>query len=186
VIDQPIDTRSPVPLRLRTLTPRDADAFARHAAADREHLGEHLPWPDKASDPAGAREWLEAYESGSDGRVCAAGAFDGEEIVGGALLLCHDSEVASIELGCWATAAVEGLGVARAACEALIAFARAELGVERVVWRSTTRTRRSRALAERLGFYYEGTLRRAYVLHGRCLDIDILSLVGSELDDVGR
>jgi RimJ/RimL family protein N-acetyltransferase len=41
---------------------------------------------------------------------------------------------------------------------------------------------RSRALAERLGFRYEGTLRSAYVLNGRRYDMDVLSLVGRELD----
>jgi ribosomal-protein-serine acetyltransferase len=181
-LDQPLETRSPSPLRLRTLTPRDADAFARHAAADVEHLDEHLPWARAAAEPAGAREWLESYERGEDGRVLVAGAFDGAEIVGGALLLHHDPAAKSIELGCWATSGVEGRGVARAACGALIAYARARLGVERVVWQSSTVNPRSRALAERLGFRHEGTLRSAYVLHGRRHDLDMLSLVGTELD----
>ena len=92
---------------------------------------------------------------------------------------------ASVELGCWASSAVQGLGVARAASEALIAYARAELAAERVAWRSTTVNRRSRGLAERLGFRYEGTLRSAYVLRGERYDLDVLSLVGAELDDMG-
>ena len=185
MLDQPLDTRSPAPLRLRILTPDDAVAFARHVAADVEHLRVHLPWPDAAAEPAGARGWLEAYADGSDGRVLAAGAFDDSEIVGGALLAHHEPAAASIELGCWASSAVQGLGVARAASGALIAYARAELAVERVAWRSTTVNRRSRALAERLGFRYEGTLRSAYVLRGKRYDLDVLSLVGTELDHVG-
>jgi ribosomal-protein-serine acetyltransferase len=185
VIDRPLTTRSPTPLRLRTLTPDDAGAFARHVAADLEHLREHLPWPDQTADPDGARAWLEEYATGAGGRVLVAGAFDGPEIVGGALLLAHDPVAATIELGCWATSGVQGLGVARAACTALIAHARTELAAERVAWRSTTANARSRALAERLGFRYEGTLRSAYLLHGRRHDLDVLSLVGSELDDVG-
>ena len=123
--------------------------------------------------------------TGRNGRVLAAGAFDGSEIVGGALLAHHDPPAASVELGCWATSGVQGLGVARAASEALIAYARAELAVERVAWRSTTVNGRSRALAERLGFRYEGTLRSAYVLRDERYDIDVLALVGAELDDVG-
>ena len=182
MIDRPLQTRAPRPLRLRALTPDDAVAFARHAAADREHLGAHLPWAAPASEPAGARAWLEGYATGKDGRVVVAGAFDGDEIVGGALLLHHDPDVASIELGCWAVAAVEGRGVARAACAALIGFARADLGVERLVWRATTANPRSRLLAERLGFTFEGTLRGADVLGGARLDLDVLSLVGAELD----
>jgi ribosomal-protein-serine acetyltransferase len=182
LIDQPLDTRSGKPLRLRTLTPADAGSFARHAAADVEHLREHLGWAQAASEPAGAFAWLEAYAAGDDGRVLVAGAFDGDEIVGGALLLHHERDAATIELGCWAVSAVEGMGVARAACAALIGYARRELRVERVAWRCTTVNSRSRALAERLGFRYEGTLRSAYVLDGRRYDMDVLSLVGAELD----
>jgi hypothetical protein len=33
-----------------------------------------------------------------------------------------------------------------------------------------------------LGFRYEGTLRSAYVLRDRRCDMDVLSLVGAELD----
>ena len=185
VIDEPLDTRFPAPLRLRTLTPDDAVAFARHVAADLEHLRVHLPWPESAAEPAGARTWLQAYADGGNGRVLAAGVFDGPEIVGGALLAHHDPPTASVELGCWATSGVQGLGVARAASEALIVYARTELAVERVAWQSTTVNGRSRALAERLGFRYEGTLRSAYVLRDERHDIDVLSLVGDELDDVG-
>jgi ribosomal-protein-serine acetyltransferase len=185
VIDRVLETRLERPLRLRTLTPDDARAFARHCAADVEHLREHLPWAEPATRPEGARAWLELYARGDDGRVLVAGALDGDEIVGGALLLHHDRDQAAIELGCWATSAVQGRGVARAACRALIAFAREDLRVERVVWQCTTVNPRSRALAERLGFRYEGTLRSAYVLRGERHDLDVLSLVGAEIDQAG-
>ena len=182
MIDQQLETRAAAPLRLRALTPDDAEALARCVAPDVAHLSEHLPWAEAAAQPAGARAWLAGYASGRDGRVLVAGAFDGDEIVGGATLLHHEPDTASIALGTWATSAVEGLGVARAACRAMIAYARTELHVERVAWTSTTVNPRSRALAERLGFRYEGTLRSAYVLHGRRYDLDVLSLVGAELD----
>jgi ribosomal-protein-serine acetyltransferase len=185
VIDRPLETRLPRPLRLRTLTPDDAPAFARHAAADLEHLREHLPWALGAAAPDGARAWLESYDRREAGRVLVAGAFDGDAIVGGALLLNHKPETAAIEIGCWATSAVQGRGVARAACRALIAFARRELQVERVTWHCTTVNTRSRALAERLGFRHEGTLRSAYVLRGERYDLDVLSLVGAEIDQAG-
>jgi RimJ/RimL family protein N-acetyltransferase len=185
VIDRPLETRLERPLRLRTLTPDDAPAFARHCAGDVEHLREHLPWAEPASRPEGAKAWLEMYARGDDGRVLVAGAFAGEDVVGGALLLHHDPDQAAIELGCWATRAVRGRGVARAACRALIALAREQLRVERVVWQCTTANPRSRALAERLGFRHEGRLRSAYVLRGERHDLDVLSLVGAEIDQAG-
>jgi RimJ/RimL family protein N-acetyltransferase len=64
----------------------------------------------------------------------------------------------------------------------LLGLARSCLGVERVEWHSTTVNVRSRKLAERLGFQYEGTLRSNYVLGDSRLDTDVLSLVGAEID----
>jgi ribosomal-protein-serine acetyltransferase len=185
VIDRPLETGSPRPLRLRTLTPDDAPAFARHVAADVDHLRAHLPWAEAATEPAGAAGWLDLYARGQDGRVLVAGVFDGDEIVGGALLMSHDPQAATVEIGCWVTSAAQGLGVARAACVALIRHARDELHAERVEWDCTTVNERSRRLAERLGFRHEGTLRSAYVLHGERHDLEVLSLVGEELDQAG-
>lgn len=181
VIDRQIASRAGT-LRLRTLTPDDAEAFARHVAADRAHLREHLPWGDVAHEPGGARAWLGRYAEHADGRVLVAGAFASEEIVGGALLMAHRPEAAAVELGCWASSRVAGQGVAGAACAALLGYARDALRAERVIWFCTTDNRRSRALAERLGFRHEGTLRSAYVLRGERHDLDLLALVGAELD----
>ena len=169
-------------LRLRRLTVADAQAFAAHTVADLERLREHLPWPDRTTTVQGARGWLRAYERGDDGRVLVVGVWRADELAGGALLLHHDTAHAVVELGCWTATAAQRRGVARAACLELVRVARRELRVERVTWQCTTENPRSRALAERLGFQYEGTLRGDYVVHGRRLDTDVLSLVGDELD----
>ena len=69
-----------------------------------------------------------------------------------------------------------------AACRVLLAHARSDLKVERVEWHAASANARSRQLAERLGFRYEGTMRSNYVLRGERLDTDVMSLVGTELD----
>ena len=143
-----------------------------------------MPWPDVTTTPEGASAWLEQYARGADGRVLVCGVLDGDEILGGALLMSHEPDLGAVELGCWVVAAAEGKGVARAACAALIRYARERLGAERLAWRNATVNERSRALAERLGFRHEGVLRSSYVLRGERRDMDLLSLVGSELDEV--
>jgi RimJ/RimL family protein N-acetyltransferase len=114
--------------------------------------------------------------------VVVAGAFGEHRLLGGAMLFHHDPAHQKAELGCWTVAAGEGLGLAYAACRTLIALAREHLGAERLEWLCSAENVRSRRLAERLGFTYEGTLRSNFVLHGRRHDTDILSLVGHELE----
>ncbi len=166
----------------RRLSADDAAAFAVHVSSDLDRLRTHLPWPDVTSTPEGAAEWLSAYDRQEDGRVGVGGMWHDGELLGGALLFHHDPGFATVELGCWVVAAGEGAGVVSAACRVLLAHARTDLKVERVEWHAASANVRSRQLAERLGFRYEGTMRSNYVLRGERLDTDVMSLVGTELD----
>jgi ribosomal-protein-serine acetyltransferase len=180
--DVGIQTGLPRQVVLRALTTRDVVAFADHVAGDLPRLREHLPWPELTSTPDGATGWLGPYERREDGRVVAVGVWAGDDLVGGGVLFHHEPELAVVEVGCWLTAVAEGGGVAAATCRVLVGLARSELAAERVEWHASTLNVRSRRLAERLGFRYEGTLRSNYVLRGERLDTDLLSLVGAELD----
>ncbi len=182
MIDEPLATALPDPVRLRTLTAADAPAFARHVAADRLRLREFLGWPDVTAEVEGARDFLGRYEAQEDGRVVVAGAWRGEELLGGALLMRHDEANANVELGIWVVSAAAGQGVAPAACRALLRHSRAVLRAERVVWRCAPGNVRSRRLAERLGFVFEGTARSDYRLRDGRLSTDVLSLVHEEID----
>jgi ribosomal-protein-serine acetyltransferase len=184
MLDEPIalSTGYPEPVELRRLGTADADAFARHVAADEQHLGEHLPWPEVTNTPEGAADWLGRYERQEEGRVVVGGAWSGEELLGGALLLHYDATYANVELGVWAVTRAEGTGVASAACRELIRVARHDLKAQRIEWQAAVDNTRSRRLAEKLGFTYEGSLRSIYELRGQRHSIDILSLIGEEID----
>lgn len=177
-----LSTGLPGQVELRRLTTADAAAFAAHVAGDGARLGEHLAWPAVTVTPAGAERWLGSYERQEDGRVVVCGAWHDGELVGGALLFHHDPVNRNVEIGCWLVAAGEGHGVAAAACRAMLRVARSELEAERVVWRAAPENVRSRRLAERLGFRFEGTARSDYLLRGARYDTDVFSLVGAEID----
>lgn len=168
--------------RLTSLTAADAREFAVHISSDLERLSVFLPWPALTADEAGAAAWLGRYDTGDEGRALVAGLRVGGRLLGGVVLFRHDEHSASAELGCWAVAEGEGRGLVRAGCVEALRVARSGLRAERVVWQSDPANTRSRALAERLGFHHEGTLRSAYVLRDERRDSDLLSLVGVELD----
>jgi len=178
----PLTTAYPEAVVLRKLSTADAEAFARHVASDTDHLGEHLPWPAVTNTPEGAAEWLGNYERREDGRVVIGGAFAGDELLGGALLLRYNEEYANVELGVWIVTKAEGREVATAACLELMKIARRELKVERLEWQAAVENVRSRRLAEKLGFHYEGTIRSNYILRDERHSTDVLSLIGEEID----
>jgi hypothetical protein len=61
-----------------------------------------------------------------------------------------------------------------------------ELGYRRYEWKCDALNAASRAAAERLGFRYEGTFRRAQVVKGRNRDTAWYSIVDTEWPHVGR
>jgi RimJ/RimL family protein N-acetyltransferase len=177
---EPVDVDG---LRLRPVRVRDARHWARHVRDDLAHLGEHLPWPAATTATTRAAEFISRYANGQDGRVLLLGAFDAEEhIVGGTVLMSYEPWLSTIELGCWVVAGYEGRGLVRRMCVHTLRHARTNLDVHRVEWRCATANVRSRALAERLGFSLEGTLREAAMHEGERQDLYLFSLVGAEID----
>lgn len=180
-VDLPLRSGLAGDVRLRSLTAADADGFAAHVAADLSRLAEFLAWPERTDTAGGALDFLRPYVEQSDGRRLIAGIWADGALVGGVVLFHHDPVAAVIELGCWATAAAEGQGVVRAACVEGLRLARS-WGVERVQWHCDPRNTRSAALALRLGFVHEGTLRSSYPLRGQRLDTAVYGLVEAEID----
>jgi ribosomal-protein-serine acetyltransferase len=153
-------------------------ARARRPRASRRALA----WPALTANEAGAAAFIGRYLREEGGRRLLLVLDDGGALVGGTVLLRYDPEPAAVELGCWIVTGHEGQGVMRRACVATVAHARRHLAVNRIVWTAASGNRRSRALAERLGFRPEGRLREAAVHDGRPQDLDVLSLVGAEID----
>jgi RimJ/RimL family protein N-acetyltransferase len=171
-------------LVLRPIVPSDTDAWVTHVRGDAEHLGQFLGWPARTADPAVAREFITRYVEQEGGRRLLLGAFDGSGLTGGTVLISHDVSAGDVELGCWIVGMLEGRGVMHRLCIETLRYARHDLLVHRVEWRTASGNTRSRALANRLGFTFEGRLREAGLHNGRRQDIDLLSLVGSEIDQV--
>jgi ribosomal-protein-serine acetyltransferase len=67
------------------------------------------------------------------------------------------------EIGYWLDGAYEGQGLATAAARALLDIGFGQRELERIELRTSALNISSRALATRLGFRYEGTLRHAIV-----------------------
>ncbi|MEW9521156.1 GNAT family N-acetyltransferase [Streptomyces tubercidicus] len=85
------------------------------------------------------------------------------------------------ELGFWTAKEQRGRGYTVEAARAVLRWAFHDLGVERMEWHAEAGNEASRAVARRLGFRMEGTLRAKLVHEGTRRDSWIGSLLPSDL-----
>ncbi|MGW3273055.1 GNAT family N-acetyltransferase [Streptomyces kronopolitis] len=84
------------------------------------------------------------------------------------------------ELGYWTAKEHRGRGYTVEAARAVLRWAFRDLGVERMEWHAEAGNEGSRAVARRLGFHMEGTLRAQLVREGIRRDVWIGSLLPSD------
>ena len=70
------------------------------------------------------------------------------------------------ELGFWAAPSARGRGYMTEACQAVLDFAFGPMRLERITWRAVVGNSASAAIAQKLGFRFEGTQRKGLPHHG--------------------
>ncbi|MGX1855250.1 GNAT family N-acetyltransferase [Streptomyces sp. NPDC055299] len=85
------------------------------------------------------------------------------------------------ELGYWTAKEHRGRGYTVEAARAVLRWAFRDLGVERLEWHAEAGNEGSRAVARKVGFHMEGTLRAQLVREGIRRDVWIGSLLPSDL-----
>ncbi len=168
---------------LRPLEPWRAEEFLTHLDRAREHI---RPWVGPsfvAADLDSAREVLQRHAdrvASDSGGIW--GIWDGGVLVGGVLFVSFDATLGVCEVGCWLEPGAEGRGLVTRAVSCLVDWSVRERGVQRVEWVCNARNERSGAVARRLGFSLEGTLRSKYpapVGDGR-IDMQVWSVLADE------
>jgi ribosomal-protein-serine acetyltransferase len=168
-------------LSLRSPERADAGALFRAVDGDRPHLSRWLPWVvhnHEVADTASFIERSRAQEEAGTGIALLIEAPDG--LLGVVGFNSIDRDHRSSEIGYWLRSAAEGRGVMTRAVAALVDHAFGALELNRLGIRAEPDNRRSRAVAERLGFREEGTLREVELHNGRFVDLVCYSLLRRE------
>ncbi|MBL8234942.1 MAG: GNAT family N-acetyltransferase, partial [Bryobacterales bacterium] len=139
-------------------------------------------WPDYTQSPDDSREFIRkcVFEYAHQ-QTMACGIWYGSRFAGGmgAHLDCANR---TASVGYWIDHDLEGKGIVIRATEAMIRYLFAHWACNRIEIRCATENTRSRAIPERLGFRNEGTLRSAFLLRDRVLDIVVYSMLRAEWD----
>jgi ribosomal-protein-serine acetyltransferase len=162
------------------LVPRHpSDASEMFALIDRHRdaLQEWLTWIDANYTVADVRRYAQFAQSqfeqlfGFDYSIRHNGA-----IVGGIGLYHVDWASRHAEMGYWLAPPARGQNVVTRAAEAMTGHAFAALNLHRIEIRCVVENLKSRAVAERLRYEFEGTLRESYMLHGKFRDLALYAM----------
>jgi ribosomal-protein-serine acetyltransferase len=147
-------------LSLERVETWQAEGFAEAVGPHLPDLCRDVPWLEGLETADDWRHWiwlrrdLEAHDQGLACSVWSQG-----QLGGFVFLDTIDGSNLNAMLAYWLLPPARGRGVATRACAGLIDYAFGPLGLVRLYLRVVATNSRSRALAERLGFTHEGTLR---------------------------
>ena len=164
---------------VRTYTPDDAEEVFALVDANRERLDPWMPWIRSTRSPADTREFIErGIASVHD--LDANGIWVGRRVAG-SIGMRVDPLSNGGDIGYWLGGEFEGRGLVTRACRLFLDHAFGTLGLHRMSLKADVENVRSRAVAERLGFRYEGTLRGAGLVQGdRYVDMAVYGLLEDE------
>lgn len=165
---------------LRALVEADAEELFGVVEASRGYLAEWMPWAS-VQTLEGTRQFISsaiAQERAREGFQVAV--VDEGRIAGVVGFHGLDRDNHSIRIGYWLAEDQQSKGLMSAAVLRLVDYAFDELAINRVELRAAPGNARSRALAERLGFQYEGTLREAECFGNEHRDLTNYSLLARE------
>lgn len=147
---------------LRGYHENDAPAFFDAVVESRDRLRLWDDWPDTCETFEIARAWLrEDMARWLLREQFQVGIWDLEskQFCGNIMLRPHNWAIPFFEIGSWLRSSAEGKGYMTEAVQLLTDYAFDQLGARRVMLRIDERNQRSIAVAERLHFQREGTLR---------------------------
>lgn len=168
-------------LELRLMQEDDGHEFFETIESNRQHL---LPWfnfLDSTNSVHDARTFITRAQKNYEdtGRFWAA-VFYCEKLAGCVGLTKLEPDNHSAEIGYWLSCDFVGKGIITKVGRELVHRLFIQYGLNRIVIQCATDNSRSMAVAHRLGFYNEGTLRQAEFYNGRFRDIAIYSLLADE------
>ena len=168
-------------LKLQQMGLEDAERMFERVEHNRAELREWMGWVDGSKSPADTKAFIQGtIDQAAAGKGYQMLILWDEEMVG----VCGQHQVNllnhCVSMGYWLCKDYQGRGIMTRACEVMVRMAFEEQGLHRLELRAGIENYKSRAVAERLGFTYEGVCREGEFLYDRYADLMVYSLLKHE------
>jgi ribosomal-protein-serine acetyltransferase len=169
-------------IELRLYEPHDAEELNALIESNFDHLKKWSAWLKDDRSIANTRAFIERnLKQFAENEGFAIGIWFEGEMAGQIEYNYLDWKNRKTEIGFWLGESFQGKGLATKSCRALINYAFDELKLNRVEMQCGVENRKSRRIAEKLGFTEEGIVRQSVWLHDRFVDFVIYGMLASDL-----
>ena len=165
---------------LRPVAESDAEELHALIERNRAKLAMWIQWAEHQTLEDTIEFVRRAREKEANGTGIDCAIVGDDRILGVVGLPSINAPNRSASIGYWLDEAQQGHGIVTAAVALLIDYAFGERQLNRLEIHVDIENTRSRAVAERLGFSYEGTLRQSYRVGERYSDDAVYSLLASD------
>ncbi|HEX9069829.1 MAG TPA: GNAT family protein [Ktedonobacterales bacterium] len=166
---------------LRILQRYHAPELLAYVSANRTYLGRWLGWAEDMRTLDDAETFIaRGLTRLAEDDLPWVGIWQDGHLVGGLLFFPVVRQVKSTEIGYWLSEAATGKGLMTRAARAMLGYAFEKLGLNKVGLQAEVENTPSRAVADRLGFTFEGVHRDAWTNGARLIDLAEYSLLARE------
>lgn len=168
-------------LELRVFEPADADTLLELIRQNRSHLDAWLRWSGRIHSKEDVLALIERFAAKTAiGDGFHAGLWYQGHLVGG--IVCHyiNRESNKTEIGYWLGADYTGKGLVTQACRVVLRYLFEQEKMHRVELQCVVDNLPSRAVAERLGFKFEGIKRESEWISTAYRDHALYALLADE------
>ena len=175
---QVIPLSSSCGVSLQPVAVEHAAALADLLRQEKAHLSPYLPALGELTSLSAARGHLAvAVDRARHHELFERHLFDGAVLCGAIRLKNIDRDDRKAHIGYFLGSAFEGRGIVTSSMRSVLAFCFDTLQLNRLELRCAAGNERSMAVARRLGFVHEGTLRQDEFLHGAFVDQHVFGLL---------
>ncbi|MFT8437692.1 MAG: GNAT family protein [Oenococcus sp.] len=169
--------------RVRLLFPDQSQAkdLIEQINRDRESLSRWMPWTKETNNEQDELHFIDyARQQNAKNQLLELTIEVDGKAVGMIDLHNISSRSHRAEVGYWLSSSCQGSGIVTRSLHQLIKIAFGELAYNKIIIMAESENLKSRAVAKRLGFQHEGTLREEYFVAGKYRNLEVYSMLAAE------